>query len=79
MRSQNNPPRAVPHVLQSLEVYTILCLFRKIQKKLSLEAMLEYMKKYLETIETNNPELKKAVHEVMAKMDVEKIYREAVD
>lgn len=61
----------------SIAIYTVLCILRRMKREVGLEAMLEYLDKYLETIEMNNPELKQAVHKALAMMSVARMYREA--
>jgi len=76
-----NFPKKFPPVLvnsaNTLAVYTVLCILRSMREDLGLEAMLEYTGKYLETMERCNPKLKHAVSQVISKLNVEKIYKEA--
>lgn len=62
----------------SIAVYTVLCILRRMKREVGLEAMLEYLDKYLGTIETHNPQLKQAVAKALGIMNVEKMYREAM-
>lgn len=64
-----------PH---SIAVYTVLCVLCRMRKQLGLEAMLEYLEKYVATVESHNPNVESAVNEAMALINVEKMYREAV-
>ena len=57
-------------------IYTALRILLAMQKKLGLEAMLEYRSKYLQSIEGNNPLLKHAVTRALSLIDIEKIYKE---
>jgi hypothetical protein len=41
--------------------YTLLKILMKMKKELGLEAMLEYMAKYIESIDSHNPTLAKAI------------------
>jgi len=59
-------------------IYTALQILLAIRRHLGLEAMLEYMTKYSELVEKNNPRLKSAVTQALAVMSVEKIYGDAI-
>jgi hypothetical protein len=48
------------------------------RRQLGLEAMMEYLEKYMTTIESHNPQLENAVKEEMTRINVEKMYRDAV-
>ena len=48
----------------SVATYTVLCILKKMRDQMGLEAMIEYLEKYLETIETYNPKLKMAYKSV---------------
>ena len=60
-------------------IYIGLCILIKIKNILGLEAMLDYMKMYQQSIEKSNPELKTSVKEVLSLMNIEKMYHDAVD
>ena len=84
-RSESNakiPRQPFPNIFtssaNSITIYTVLCILRRMKREVGLEAMLEYLDKYLETIEMNNLELKQAVHKALGMMSVEKMYREAM-
>ena len=62
---------------QSVPVYTVLKILLKMKKELGLEVMLDYMDYYLKIIEAHNPDVKKAVEDALAMINVEKIYKEA--
>ena len=62
---------------QSVATYTMLCVLKKMRDQMGLEAMIEYLEKYLETIELNNPKLKLAVREALTMLNVEKIFKDA--
>lgn len=64
-----------PH---SIAVYTVLCILCRMRKQLGLDAMLEYLEQYLAAIETHNPQLGNAVKEEMSRINVEKMYEDAV-
>ena len=59
-------------------VYTVLSILVKMQHVLGLEAMLEYIRSYLNIIEKYNPQIKPAVSQAMQLISVAKIYKEAV-
>ena len=63
----------------TIAVYTVLSILIKMQHRLGLEAMLEYMEKYLCTIEKHNPQMKYAASLAINLISVEKIYKEATD
>jgi len=58
-------------------IYTALRILLAMQKQLGLEAMLEYHRKYIQTIEEDNPILKHAVNRALSLINVEKIYKES--
>ncbi len=62
----------------SIAIYTVLCILRRMKREVGLEAMLEYLDKYLGAIEAHNPRLKQAVAKALGMMSVEKMYREAM-
>ena len=64
--------------VNSIAIYTVLCILRRMKREVGLEAMLEYLDKYLGTIEAHNPQLKSAVEKALGMMSVEKMYREAM-
>ena len=63
----------------SIAVYTVLRVLCRMRTQLGLEAMLEYLDKYLETVEAHNPQLKEAVVKALEVMSVEKMYGEAME
>lgn len=84
-RSENNakiPHQPFPNMFtssaNSIAIYTVLCILRRMKQEVGLEAMLEYLDKYLGTIEAHNPQLKQAVVKALGIMSVEKMYREAM-
>ena len=77
----NNPketPAAFSNPSQSVAVYTVLCILRSMRNDLCLEAMVDYMEQYLKVIERHNPRLKRAVSIAMLRVDIEKIYKDAM-
>ena len=61
-----------------IAVYTVLCILRSMKGEVCLEAMLEYMQKYLAVIERYNPRLQNAVAKVISTINIEKIYKDAM-
>ena len=59
-------------------IYTVLSILVEMKKSLGLEATLEYIDKYLSTIEKHNPQIKHAASLAIKLISVEKIYNEAV-
>ena len=84
-RSESNakiPRQPFPNIFtspnNSIAIYTVLCILRRMKQEVGLEAMLEYLDKYLGTSETHNPQVKQAVAKALGMMSVEKMYREAM-
>ena len=80
----NSPSRKEPNqesqlaVHNTIAVYTVLSILVKMKNSLGLEAMLEYIQLYLDSIEKNNPRIKHAASLAIKLISVEKIYNEAV-
>ena len=62
-----------------LIIYTALSILMSMKLTLGLEAMLEYMTRYMCIMEKNNPQLRVAVQKALSIVDVEKLYREALN
>ena len=62
----------------TIAVYTVLCLLLKMRANLGLEAMLEYIGKYLAAVEEQSPKLKEAVAKALKIVNIEKIYLDVV-
>ena len=62
----------------SIKVYTTLCLLKTMKHEIGLEAMLEYMDKYLDVINKSNPKLHLAAAKAMSLMNIKKIYADAM-
>lgn len=71
-------PNIFTNSVNSIAIYTVLCILRRMKREVGLEAMLEYLDKYLGAIETHNPRLKQAVAKALGLMSVERMYREAM-
>ena len=71
MLDHNNEPNNVA-------IYTVLSILIKMKNSLGLEATLEYIDKYLCTIEKYNPQIKDAVSQAIQLISVERIYKEAM-
>ncbi|MDP8265864.1 MAG: hypothetical protein P9M07_02825 [Candidatus Aceula meridiana] len=65
-----------PHKL--VIIYTSLKIILKMKKHLGLEAMLEYLSRYALVIEKQNPQLKEVVDCAVSRVNVSKIYQEAM-
>ncbi len=61
-----------------ITVYTILFILLEMRKQLGLEAMLEYLEKYITLLEKNNPNMKQAVSHASKYLSIHKIYCEAM-
>lgn len=61
----------------SIAIYTVLSILRKMKNELSLEAMIEYIDQYLLVVERHNPKVKQAVHKALSLMSVQEMYRKA--
>lgn len=57
-------------------VYTVLCVLMEMRARLGLEAMLDYLEKYLFIIGAHNPQMKSAVEQALQKISVQKIYQD---
>ncbi len=70
----NSNQQLIPNA-NSIAVYTILSILRQMKETLGLEAMLEYVEKYPQVIEANNPEIKSAVQHTLSLMSIDSLYR----
>lgn len=73
------PGNTSPNTLDqfSVSTYTMLKILDKMRQELGLEAMIEYLSMYLETIEMHNSKLKMAVNEALKVYSTATIYKEA--
>ena len=71
-------PICEAHNSKTIAIYTVLCVLRTMKECLGLEAMLEYLERYLRLIDSHNPQLKSAVQNGIARMSMEKMYRDAI-
>jgi hypothetical protein len=76
--SQGVPPS---HALlfppeHAVAFYTFLAILLKMKHELGLEAMLEYMAKYLRTIDSHNPKIALAVGKALNVIPVDIIFNE---
>ena len=62
----------------TIAIYTVLSILVKMKNTLGLEAALEYIDKYLTTIEKHNPKIKEATALAIKFISVEKIYKEGM-
>ena len=81
-KSPQDSPKRFPQLFDSpansVAVYTVLSVLKRMKTELGFEAMLEFHEKYLETIDLNNPALKTAVEKALHIVNVEKIYKDAM-
>lgn len=56
--------------------YTLLKILMKMKKELGLEAMLEYMAKFIEAIDSHNPKLSQAVSKTLEHIQTGVFYDE---
>ena len=78
---ENSPKRLQKGIFSEnsiIAIYTVLSILIKMQDELGLEAMLEYVNKYLRVIEKDNPQIKYAVSRALQLISLEKIYKETV-
>ena len=59
-------------------IYTVLTILGVMKQQLGLEAMLDYINKYIYLIEQTNPETKHAVQRALTLISVEGIYNDAM-
>jgi hypothetical protein len=79
--SPKAPKTNSPPFLRSenvVAIFTVLAILRRMRSTLGIEAMIEYMEKYLVMIEKRNPDFKLAVTRVLEVMNVEKMYRDVM-
>ena len=78
---ENPSPQTIHSYLNSrnlISIYTIFHVLLKIRKEVGLEAMLDYIDKYLSLITTHNPRLKLAVTKAISLMNIEKMYKDVM-
>jgi hypothetical protein len=79
LKKANAAPKA--HALlfppeHAVAFYTFLSILLKMKNELGLEAMLEYMGKYLRTIDSHNPKIALAVGKALTLIPVDIIFNE---
>ena len=62
----------------TIAIYTVLTTLLVMRKRQGLEAMLEYIEKYLSVVDQGAPKLKHAVMRALNMMNVDKIYKDAM-
>ncbi|MFA5261164.1 MAG: hypothetical protein WC450_08060 [Candidatus Omnitrophota bacterium] len=78
-------PYNIPSVLPLLKqenivaIYVVLLVLKKMRTELGLETMHEYVDAYISIIERHNLRLKRVVSELLAVLNVDKIYRDCID
>jgi len=75
--NERNLPFLTPRNV--VAIYTVVHILLQMRRDLGVEAMLEYMETYLACLERDNPKFKKTIKMVLSLMDVEKMYRDAVE
>ena len=74
--NQNQNKNLLQAPQNTVAIYTVLCILRKMRDQLGLKAMLEYSESYLQIIERHNPGFKSAVTQAVDLLNMEKMYRE---
>jgi len=62
----------------TIGIYTVLTILAVMKQQLGLEAMLDYIDKYLYLIEQHNPQIKHAVQRALTLVSIEGIYNDAM-
>ena len=60
-----------------LVIYTVLSILNQMRRHLGLEAMLDYIKEYMQTIEKHNPKIQWAVCQAIKFINLNKMYEDA--
>ena len=72
-------PSELSHTIFSpqnaITIYTILAILLNMKRTLGIEAMMEYMDKYITVIDEHNPEFKFAVWRALSYISMEKLYK----
>ena len=78
--SKFDPIQKAPNLspVANIDIYTVLTVLRAMKTRLGLEAMLDYIDRYLHTIDQSNPKLRSAVQRALTQISVEKIHRDAM-
>jgi len=81
-KSGGEPMKRAPDIFSSpdniIAIYTVLSVLLKMRSVLGLEAMIDYIEKYLRSIEVYNPEMRQAVNSALKLINVKKIYDDAM-
>ena len=77
---QFDPIQKIPDLspATSIDIYTVLTVLCAMKNRLGLEAMLDYIDRYLHIVNKNNPRLRGAVQRALTQISVEKIHRDAM-
>jgi len=75
-RQHSDTPEISPS--GNIGIYTVLSTLCLMRHQLGLEAMLDYIERYLAIIEKHSPQIKPAVRHILKRVNVEKIYHDAM-
>lgn len=82
IESHHPPPGSEKATVSSshyLSIYVIFSILLKIRKQIGLEAMLEYIRKYMEKFEKHYPRKQSLVKQQIHKVDVIKMYQDGME
>ncbi|MBU0682881.1 MAG: hypothetical protein KJ864_01130 [Candidatus Omnitrophica bacterium] len=74
----NKPAGFLNSPFNEITIYTVIRILFKMKSNLGLEAMLQYMEKYQDTIEKNNPQLQETVSKAVLHLNVLQMYKEGI-
>ena len=80
IESKNPPPGFEKVIVSSshyLSIYVIFCILLEIKNQIGLEAMLEYIHKYMQRFKESYPRKGEVVKKEIMKVDVLKMYKNA--
>jgi len=77
-KSPQDPPDMPNGSNDIITVYIVLFALRKMRLQLGLEATLEYSEGYIKKMENQNPKLRGLVHKALMKIDIAKMYEDAI-
>ena len=77
-RSSDNSPGPLSASNEIVTVYIVFFVLRKMRTQLGLEATLEYAQSYMNKMEKQHPDIRRLVYKALSSIDVEKMYKDAV-